>query len=84
MLAENANLQEKFDLAKYAMIKTVDLNCENTNRNCYTCKKVHKCEVCFIKEALGRIVGYSRTIDNSEFVKLKRWSMDYYANHGGT
>ena len=84
MLAENANLQENFDLAKYAMIKTVDLNCENTARNCYRCKNVDHCAVCFIKEALGRIVSYSRTISNDEFVKLKRWATDYYANHGGT
>jgi len=75
---------EQLDHAKYAMIVTVDRGCENTNRNCYTCKKVNKCEVCFIKEALGNMFGYGRTLSNDEFVKLKRWSEQYYATHGGT
>ena len=77
-------LEEKFDHAKYAMIVTVDRGCENPARNCYTCKRVHKCQVCFIKEAMGNIFGLGRTLDNDEFVKLKRWAEKYYAEHGGT
>ena len=77
-------IEEQLDLAKYAMIQDIDRGCENTARNCYTCKRNTKCKVMTIKEGLSRIDGGSRIMSNERFVQLRNWAIEYYHKYGGT
>ena len=54
-----------------AVVRDIDRECVNLARNCYTCKKVTKCQIAITKEAFCRIHNGSKSMLSDEYVKLR-------------
>ena len=54
-----------------AAVRDIDRECENTARNCYTCKKVAKCQIAITKEAFCRIHNGTKCMNSDEYIKLR-------------